>query len=440
MSSSRRPVYVNKKLVDTGAPLVESRAAEFFHRRLSGYAPTPLVSLPDVAKQLKLKGLYVKDESSRLGLPSFKVLGASWATFHTIARTLGLPLDIEIQDLAIEAAKASLKLFAATDGNHGRAVAFMAKVLSLPACIYVPSTLSEHTKNAISGEGVSVIVGPGDYDSVVQDAFEASRATAGGIFIQDTSFPLYEDIPARIVEGYSTMFREIDEQLTNRAADCDFIFTPVGVGSLAHGVVQHYKSQARQKPTKVVTVEPDTAACLYKSLSAENCSKIKTSYTIMTGLDCGTVSQTAWPDLRSHVDASCTVSDYEVHHALQELEKHGISAGPCGASGFAALRLLAEGLRHTTGIQEDSVVVLLNTEGPRPYDIPYDVTSDDPVVLTRMLAQIESTNPTLSISKRTRETCIADYIEAWLQHRGFESHRSEYTRKVDPGRNRGLYD
>lgn len=426
MSSVRRQPFFNAKPADGSrlAPF-DLSAVTSFHNSLPGYAPSPLVTLPKVAAEFGIKGVYIKDENSRFGLPSFKILGASYGAYYALVTSLGLSLDCGIDTLASKARENGSVLFAATNGNHGRAVAFMAKLLSIEARIYVPRNLDEYTKGAIAGEGAKVIVGPGDYDQVVVFAAEAAKACPSGVLVQDTSFPGYEDVPARIVEGYSTIFREIDEQLAEQNLDIDLVISPAGVGSLAHSVLRFYKSSERTSRSKVLTVEPDTAACLYKSLQARTDASVQvtTSHTIMTGLNCGTVTHSAWPDFRDYLDGSVTISDFEAHSSVQELKTYGIDSGPCGAAGLAALRYLMASSREELGLGKDSVVVLLNTEGPRPYATPHDVTSDDPVELTRILTRIESTNPTLSQSAGSGEEAIADFVEGWLQHRDIESHR-----------------
>lgn len=165
------------------------------------------------------------------------------------------------------------------------------------------------------------------------------------------------------------MMREIDDQL---AEEPNLVIAPVGVGSFAQAVVSHYRGPG--KASAVLTVEPDTAACLWKSLRrGENVSN-RTSPTVMTGLNCETVSTIAWPILRSGVNASLTVSDYESHRAVQDLATLGVATGPCGAAPLAALRRLSSADKETLGLSRDSVVVLFSTEGPREYDIPLDVS------------------------------------------------------------------
>ncbi|KAK6198450.1 hypothetical protein LQW54_010279 [Pestalotiopsis sp. IQ-011] len=425
MSSVRRPAFFQKNLDCSRLAPFDLSAVTTFHHNLPGYKSSPLVTLPEVAADLGIKGVYIKDESSRFGLPSFKILGASYGAHYALVTSLGLRLDCDTNTLASKARENGSVLFAATDGNHGRAVAFMAKLLSIEARIFIPRSLDDYTKNAIAGEGAKVIVGPGDYDEVVVLAAHEANSCPGGVLVQDTSFPGYENVPAKIVEGYSTIFREIDDQLAERDLDIDLVISPAGVGSLAHSVLRYYKSHEREAPSKVMTVEPDTAACLYKSLQAGTNSSVQvtTSHTIMTGLNCGTVTHSAWPDFKACLDGSVTISDFEAHSAVQDLKACGVESGPCGAAGLAALRYLATFCRKETSLNEDSIVVLLNTEGPRPYATPYGVTGDDSGELTRILTRIESTISNSSMSSGSGEEALADFIEAWLQHRDIESHR-----------------
>lgn len=397
MSSLDTPVYINANVSRDLFPESDASAVESFHRALPGYNRTPLAPLPGIARELNVKGVYVKDESSRFGLPAFKVLGASWGAHCAVAARLGVPPDLLPPDeLAARARRASLVLFAATDGNHGRAVAATARRLGLRARIHVPASLDAGPRLAIAREGADVVEDPGDYDAAVRGAWTAAAAWPGnaGVLVQDTSFEGYEDVPARIVEGYGTMLREADEQLAGEGAGDHrlVVVVPVGVGSLAHAVVRHVRSEARARPTSVVTVEPASAACLQRSLMlasgdrSEGVGSTSTTTpgrTIMTGMDCGTVSHAAWPDLRRHVRAACAVSDIEAHRAVEDLAAMGgVASGPCGAAGLAALRRLAvtEAEMCAAGgmddesriLREDSVVLLLNTEGPRSYEVPAD--------------------------------------------------------------------
>ena len=420
MASSRRPIYYNSAASRASCAAVNDKGRDAFHRNLPNYSPTPLIALPDLAAEVGVRAIYVKDESSRFGLPSFKILGASWGIFRAISKQLALSSDVELKELSEAARKIPIKLFAATDGNHGRAVAFMADMLSLEAHIFVPEILDEHTRELIVREGATIHVVSGDYDLTVQKAAEVAKATYGGLLVQDTSFPGYEEIPSWIVEGYSTLLSEVDQQLASLGLHCTIMITPVGVGSLAHAVARHCKSASA--PVSVVAVEPDTAACLYQSLKAGAPVKLKTSRTIMSGMDCGTVSLTAWEDLQNLVDASITISCFESHSAVQYLSGHGIPAGPCGSASLAALKLLASTKQTSLKLDEDAVVVLLSTEGVRPYRRPLDVSSDDPITLSKVLDTIYSSDPEVSAIQDVQRIDVANYIMAWFDHRGIKSY------------------
>lgn len=220
------------------------------------------------------------------------------------------------------------------------------------------------------------------------------------------------------------MMREVDSQLGSSTAD--FVFAPVGVGSFAQAVTSHFKRQGTS--TSVVTVEPDTAACLWKSLERGEFTAIPTSGTIMAGLNCGLPSTIAWDLLKDGVDASLTVSDFESHQAALYLQSQGVEAGPCGAASLAALRRLTSSDKKTLGLDEKSVVVLFCTERNRDYETPLDVSGDDPVALTQTLVQINSASPTLGSVPGPGEVAIARYVTAWLEHRDLESHWIEPTK------------
>jgi diaminopropionate ammonia-lyase len=222
-----------------------------FHRRLPGYAPTPLRDMPALAAEVGVHRVLVKDESSRMGLPAFKILGASWATYWALCERLGgEPEWATLDDLAAVVAErlGPLRLVAATDGNHGRAVARMARLLGLRSTIVVPDGTAEARIGGITSEGAEVVVAPGTYD----DAVTLSAGMAGDreLVISDTSWPGYEDPPRRVIEGYATIFAEIEVQLVEMGLDApglevtetgvevpgapvvDVAVVPLGVGAL----------------------------------------------------------------------------------------------------------------------------------------------------------------------------------------------------------------
>ncbi|KAJ5156633.1 hypothetical protein N7492_009436 [Penicillium capsulatum] len=418
--SSRRPIYINPDAAHAHSSRSQVPGVRDFHQSLPKYAPTPLVPLPELATELGVKAIFVKDESNRLGLPAFKILGASWGCFRAVARHLGVSAtgQVSLQEVSAEAQKTDITLVTATEGNHGRAVAFMARLLGIRAQVFVPRMTVESVRAHIASEGAAVSIVQGNYDHAVQEASNyASRDDA--LLIQDTAFEGYEDVPAWIVEGYATMMAEAEEQVSQHELSTSMMVTPVGVGSLAHAVVKHCKS----RNTSVVAVEPDSAPCLSASLRAGKPVTVNTIPTIMDGMNCGTVSATAWPDLQRLVDACVSISCWESHCAVQYLQSKSVPVGPCGGASLAAIRRIAEEIPSL--LNRDSVVVLLATEGAREYTLPRDVSPEDSVDLTQALTQINSSNPTLSVSDGAGESEIAAYIETWFAHRDIEHHRVE---------------
>ncbi|TFY63946.1 hypothetical protein EVJ58_g2945 [Rhodofomes roseus] len=402
-----------------------------FHEKLPGYAPTSLISLPSVARELGVAHVLLKNEASRLGLPAFKILGASWASCRAVARHVGLPWDQDavppLSDLTsvLKGSDINLTLFAATEGNHGRAVARVAQLLGIGCTIYVPRDMPDATRNFIASEGAQIVEVNGDYDLAVREAYVAANAHEGGLLIQDTAFAGYEEISQWIVDGYSTLLREVDDQVAQMTGKRgpDLVVTPVGVGSLGHAVTAHYKQPDCSARTKVVTVEPDTASCLLWNLlnrpQADTPETTLRSHTIMAGLDCATVSSIAWPILRDGVDVALSVPDIEAHQAVESLLAEHLDIGPCGAAPLAALRRVSAESASDL-LKPDSVIVLLATEGTRDYSKPFNTTTTDPVQLTQILTQIDSSNPDLSEGAGAGETAIADFLCGWLAHHDFE--------------------
>jgi diaminopropionate ammonia-lyase len=317
--------------------------AQAFHRSLPGYAPTPLVSLPALASELGVGRVLVKDESSRLGLPAFKVLGASWACHQVLAEHAGSTL------------------VTATDGNHGRAVSRMAALFGVDATVFVPQLMLAKTAARIGDEGATVVWVDGDYDAAVRAAGAFAAEEPGRALVQDTAWEGYQRVPAWIVEGYQTLLDEVDVQL---GPPPDLVAVPVGVGSLAEAVVRHHRRPDAAHPA-VLAVEPETAACVLASLTAGHPTTVPTGGTVMAGLNCGTVSTSAWPVLRAGCDAAVAVSDQEALRALADLDALGVTSGPSGAATLAGVRaaLTDPKRRAALGVGDDAVIVLLSTEG-----------------------------------------------------------------------------
>lgn len=388
--------HTYKYAADPNDCAVSPTDVKFFHHSLPDFNVTPLYSIPSIASSLKISTFMLKAESSRLGLPAFKILGASWGAYCAICDVLGQtpnPIEFSAKKLreTIELHEArdqvkQLTLFAATDGNHGRAVARMASMLlpvrkrneDSPRCvIYVPTGMYEATKKLIEEEGAKVVTVDGDYDEAVKECWHASRLVEGGVMVQDNAFDGYEVVPMWIVEGYQTLLEELDQQFLEMGGSrigraITHVVTPIGVGSLGHAVVKWAKHADRTPNVRVMTVEPETAGCLNVSLRKGENTTIETIDTIMSGMCCGTVSPISWKSLRDGIDCSVTISDWEAHRAVLELGVHGIDAGPCGAGCLAGLRkaLDVREVREQLEIDETSAIVVLCTEGKRQYPIP----------------------------------------------------------------------
>jgi diaminopropionate ammonia-lyase len=320
-----------------------SSEAYAFHQSLPDYSPTPLVPVPELAAELGVGQLLVKDESSRLGLPAFKVLGASWACRQVLQRRPGA------------------MLVTATDGNHGRAVARMAAHFGVEATVFVPEVMLPAIAAPITDEGAKVVWVDGDYDDTVRQAAAFADDRPDRALVQDTAWAGYEQVPAWIVQGYQTLLDEVDTQLDGAP---DLVAVPVGVGSLAEAVVRHYRRPGAAHPS-VLSVEPDTAACVLASLTAAQATTVATAATVMAGLNCGTVSRSAWPVLRAGCDAAIAVSDQDALRAVADLGRLGVCSGPSGAATLAGARaaLTDPERRDALDLDDDAVVVLLSTEG-----------------------------------------------------------------------------
>lgn len=304
--------------------------ARAFHQSLPGYAPTPVRELPAIATELGIAAVLLKDESDRLGLPSFKVLGASWA----VERALRERPDVHT-------------LVAASAGNHGRAVARVAAMRGLRCRVFLPARSAPGRRAAIAGEGAEVVVVEGDYEAAVAQAAQAGTA-AGVLEVADVGA---SGPAAWVIDGYATLFAEAAEQ-----AEFDLLVVPAGVGSLAAAAARF----AAPRGIEVVAAEPATAACLTASLAAGKPVRVPTPGTTMAGLDCAQVSEAAWPTLRDGIHATVTVEDADAHAAMRELAAAGLTIGDSGAAPLAGLRRLAG---EPGALTPATRVLLVATEG-----------------------------------------------------------------------------
>lgn len=316
---------------------------------------TDLRELPTVATELGVARVFAKFEADRFGLPAFKGLGASWA----IHRALSAHAD------------ADACIVSATDGNHGRAVAHFAKLAGRRSVIVIPRGVSDVAIDAIGDEGAEVRVIDGDYDAAVRTAADYAAAN-GGLLVQDTAWDGYEQVPGWIVEGYETLFLEIDEQLAAQGVGTpDLLVVPAGVGSVTQAAVAHYRAAGVQQRTAILNVEPTSAPCVLASLVTGERVSVETGDTIMAGLNCNSVSTIAWPLLHRGLDAAIAITDDDDRKAMRDLAALGIDAGSCGAACLAGARGALTGAdapsrRDHLRIDAGSVLVLLVTEQRLP--------------------------------------------------------------------------
>lgn len=357
-----------RKHVDLGELPPPDRGPLAYHRHLPGYAPTPLRSAPDIAERLGVAEVLVKDEAVRFALPSYKILGASWAVYRRLAE-LGLPVEpwTGPQDVRARLAETRRTLVAATDGNHGRAVARMADLLGFDARIYIPDDMVPARITGIEGEGAEVVVVDGGYDLAVDTAAKLEDATT--IVISDTAYPGYDRVPRWVSEGYSTIFWEIDDALDQCLLPRPTVVAvQMGVGALAAAVVRHYRGGGDPSPPQVVGVEPDEAACVLAAARAGRMVELPgPQRSIMAGLNCGRASSVALPLLVQGVDRFVALDDEAAREAMRALAAAGVVAGESGSAGLAGMMALAEDGR----LASDDRVLIVNTEGatdPEAYE------------------------------------------------------------------------
>jgi diaminopropionate ammonia-lyase len=333
---------------------------------------TPLASLPGLADQLGIHTLQIKDESTRLGLGSFKALGGAFAVLslalekaqHELGRSIDFS-DLDAPEVRTLAAK--MTVGCATDGNHGRSVAAGAKMIGAHAAIFVHEGVSEQRVTAIAEFGAQIIRVPGNYDDAVA---EAARVCAKNnwIVVSDTSWPGYERIPGLVMQGYTVM---VDEALSAAGPPPTHVFIQAGVGGLAAAVAGHLAAVLDESRPKIIVVEPSRAACVLLSAQAGHPIKIAHGKpTLMAMLECYEPSLVAWRVLSRFADAFMTVDEQDAVDAMRTLanplrEDLAIVAGESGAAGLAGLTRICRdaAMRSTLGVDRSSRVLLFNTEG-----------------------------------------------------------------------------
>lgn len=348
-----------------------------FHSGIAGYAQTPLASLPNLAKQLGVGQIFVKDESARFGLNAFKALGGSYAIARYLCGKLNIPVDANsFNVLCSEKAKAKLgtvTFVTATDGNHGRGVAWAAKLLGHKAVVYLPEGSSQERLNNIRALGAEAEITKFNYDGAVRLAYAMSRKH-GWVLVQDTAWSGYEEIPTWIMQGYTTMAQEITAQLNGIMPT--HLFLQAGVGSMAGAVLGYFAALWQNNLPVTVICEPDKAACLYKTAAANDGTLHKVigrMNSMMAGLCCGEPCTVSWDIINNFANAFIACNDDYAARGMRLLgmPQSGdarIVSGESGAVTAGVLAALMQDpelaqLRNELGLDENSRVLLISTEG-----------------------------------------------------------------------------
>lgn len=348
---------VNPFFIPGVVPQASREPVREFHRSLPGYAPTPLQVCRGLAAELGLGALYLKDEAPRFGLKSFKALGASWALHRIRMQRSG-----------------QMTVATATEGNHGRAVAWAARQLGLPAVVFIPARSAPARIAAIRGEGARIELVDGTYEDAVRRA-AAESERHGWQVVADVGYDGYLEIPHWISEGYSTLFLEADEQLDSAALpQPDVVLVQAGVGGLLHAAVDHYRAKTAQP--MLAAVEPVAADALFASINTPGGDPAPATGrqdSIMAGLNCGEVSLSAWPVVRRGVELFLTVEDGYAEAAMRKLARPvgsdpAVVAGESGAAGLAGLFALERApelavAKEFLELGPDRRVLVINTEG-----------------------------------------------------------------------------
>jgi diaminopropionate ammonia-lyase len=352
---------------------------ERFHRQLPGYRPTDLVRWSRLAEAWGIKDVFIKDESTRFNLKAFKVLGGTYAVARLMCQKLGTSQDeIDFAYVVSDEARGrvgQITLTTATDGNHGRGIAWAAQQLRQNAVIYMPRGAARARVENIRSHGATVIVTDLNYD----DAVRLSRRMAkenGWYVIQDTAWQGYTEIPLWIMQGYMTMCVEAVNQMAREGASPTHVFVQVGVGALAGAVVGYLLNRFRNHPPRFVTMEPNNAACIFASAAAGDGRPHAVTgdlNTVMTGLACGEPNPIGWNILRDFCSCYVSCDDFVAANGVRILANPlegdaRVEAGESGAVGLGVLDLLCNSertaeLKQELGIGLDSTLLFFNTEG-----------------------------------------------------------------------------
>lgn len=350
------------------------KSALAFHRSYPKYEPTPLRSLSSLADELGVGTIFVKDESYRLGLNSFKGLGGFYAVAAYVSKKLGINEgDITFERLMEKDVKekiGNITFASATDGNHGRGVAWAAKTLGFEAVIYMPKGSSPHRLQHIHDTGAKGYITDWNYDDTVRFVAEQAKKE-GWVVVQDTAWEGYEDIPKWIMQGYGALAAELMEQMDEVPTH---LFLQAGVGSYAASILGYFVSQFQENAPITIIAEPLEADCFYQSISQGKVVNVTGDMqTIMAGLACGEPNPFAWSIIQQYAKGAISCSD---DVAAMGMRVYGNPLGDdariiSGESGAVTLGLLYKickdkrfaMIREKLGLTVDSKILLINTEG-----------------------------------------------------------------------------
>ncbi len=364
----------------TALKLVSPQVAQSvtrFHRTIPGYAPTPLHPLPCLAQQLGVGQIWVKDESPRFGLNAFKGLGGSYAIAQAIAQRLEVPLDgLTFSHLSspetLEKVGA-LTFVTATDGNHGRGVAWAAQQMGHHAVVYMPKGTAPERLRNIQKLGADASITDMNYDDAVRHAAQMAQQR-GWILVQDTAWDGYETTPTHILQGYTTLAAEIAHQLERQRPT--HLFLQAGVGSFAGAALGYFAALWGEHCPKTVIIEPTQADCIFRTAQAgDGTLHFVTGEmnSMMAGLCCGEPCTLSWDILRDYASAFVSCDDHYSARGMQQLGRPtgsdpAVVSGESGAVGLGVLEGLMgqpelAPLREALGLDAQSKILLISTEG-----------------------------------------------------------------------------
>ncbi|MBR6713439.1 MAG: diaminopropionate ammonia-lyase [Selenomonadaceae bacterium] len=333
------------------------------HTSLDVYNETPLIEL----KNFKgVRSVYVKDESQRFGLKAFKGLGGVWAIYKVISRELGLS-NPTLEELFQHRDELSAMTFiTTTDGNHGKGVSWAAGLFGCKSFVYMPRGTVEVRAQAIRDAGSATVeITDMTYDDCVKFTARLAEEKHWHL-IQDTSWAGYEDIPAQIMLGYSTLAYEALRQMNYQRPT--HIFLQAGVGSMAGAIAAVFAEVFKDNPPRITIVEPTEVACFYETMRVGD-GKIHSAtgngQTMMAGLNCATPCELAWKILRRYAADAATITDDVAADAMRTLAENGIISGESGCAGFALANAALDSseLRRALELDADAIIFVINTEG-----------------------------------------------------------------------------